>query len=136
MTPTASWSPSASNLFHAFSFLNLDRSGLEDVLKTYGQDEYIGLNQDVLKASSRRLLKTKTKDVFIQTNVCPVSVLFLSTKWREDCPPLLVSRLAFMQFLMKFNFSAQMKMLRKIIDSTSLENSQENIIMEFDLVKL
>ena len=64
MTPTASWSPSASNLFHAFSFLNLDRSGLEDVLKTYGQDEYIGLNQDVLKASSRRLLKTKTKDVF------------------------------------------------------------------------
>ena len=29
-----------------------------------------------------------------------------------------------------------MKMLRKIINSTSLENSQENIIMEFDLVKL
>ena len=29
-----------------------------------------------------------------------------------------------------------MKMLRKIIDSKSLENSQENIMMEFDLVKL
>ena len=29
-----------------------------------------------------------------------------------------------------------MKMLRKIIDSKSLENSQKNIIMEFDLVKL
>ena len=25
---------------------------LEDVLKTYGQDEYIGLDQDVLKTSS------------------------------------------------------------------------------------
>ena len=50
---------------------------LEDVLKTYGQDKYIGLDQDVLKTSSedvrlrrtysswsRRLLKTKTKDVF------------------------------------------------------------------------
>ena len=29
-----------------------------------------------------------------------------------------------------------MKMLRKIIDSESLENSQENIMMEFNLVKL
>ena len=29
-----------------------------------------------------------------------------------------------------------MEMLRKIIDSKSLENSQENIMMEFDLVKL
>ena len=29
-----------------------------------------------------------------------------------------------------------MKMLRKIIDSKSLENSQENIMMEFDLRKL
>ena len=28
-----------------------------------------------------------------------------------------------------------MKMLREIIDSKSLENSQQNIIMEFDLVK-
>ena len=50
---------------------------LEDVLKTYDQDEYIGLGQDVLKTPSedvcvrwiysswsRRLLKTKTKDVF------------------------------------------------------------------------
>ena len=51
--------------------------GLEDVLKTYGQDKYVGLDQGVLKTSSedgrlrrtysswsRRLLKTKTKDVF------------------------------------------------------------------------
>ena len=49
---------------------------LENVLKTYGQNGYIGLDQDVLKTSSedvklrrtysswRRLLKTKTKDVF------------------------------------------------------------------------
>ena len=49
---------------------------LEDVLKTYGQDEYIGLDQDVLKTSSeevrlrraysswRRPRRTKTKDVF------------------------------------------------------------------------
>ena len=29
-----------------------------------------------------------------------------------------------------------MRMLRKIIESKSLENSQENISMEFDLVKL
>ena len=29
-----------------------------------------------------------------------------------------------------------MKMLRKIIDSKSLENSKENIMMEFNLVKL
>ena len=51
---------------------------LQDVLKTFGrrledvlarrledgQDEYIDLDQDVLKTSWRRLLKTKTKDVF------------------------------------------------------------------------
>ena len=67
---------------------------LEDVLKTYGQDEYIGLDQDVLKTSSedvrlrrtysswsRRLedvLKTSSEDenerrlqdVFIKANVC------------------------------------------------------------------
>ena len=63
---------------------------LEEVLKTYGQDEYTGLYQDVLKlsskdewlrqyihldedvlkTSSRHLPKTKTKDVFIKANVC------------------------------------------------------------------
>ena len=63
---------------------------LEDVLKTYGQDEYIGLDQDVLKTSSddvwlrqiysswsrrlnlfwRRLLKTKTKDVLKTSSRC------------------------------------------------------------------
>ena len=37
---------------------------LEDILKTYGQDEYIGLDQDVLKTSWRCLLKMKTKDPF------------------------------------------------------------------------
>ena len=31
---------------------------LEDVLKTYGQDKYIGLGQDALKTSWKRLLKT------------------------------------------------------------------------------
>ena len=34
----------------------------EDVLRTYDQDEHIRLDQDVLK--------TKTKEVFIKTNVC------------------------------------------------------------------
>ena len=61
--------------------LKTSKKRLEDVLKTYGKDEYIDLDQDVLKTSSktssenvwlrrtysswsRRLLKTKTKDVF------------------------------------------------------------------------
>ena len=51
---------------------------LEDVLKTYRQDEYIRLDQDVLKTSSEdvRLRRTNSswsrrlKDVFIKTNVC------------------------------------------------------------------
>ena len=70
---------------------------LEDVLKTYNQDEYIGLDQDVLKTSWRRkakanifvLIKTswrrlqevfwrqrrktssrRLQDVFIKTNLC------------------------------------------------------------------
>ena len=50
----------------------------EDVLKTYSQDEYIGLDQDVLKTSSEdvRLRRTysswsrRLQDVFIKTNVC------------------------------------------------------------------
>ena len=63
--------------------LKMSWKRLEDVLKTYSQDKYIGLHQDVLKTSSedirlrwtyspwsRRLLKTKTKDGFIKTNVC------------------------------------------------------------------
>ena len=33
-------------------------------------------------------------------------------------------------------FFNTIEMLQKIIDSKSLENSQENIMMEFDLVKL
>ena len=37
---------------------------LEGVLKTHDQDDYIDLDQDVLKTSWRCLLKTKTKDVF------------------------------------------------------------------------
>ena len=63
---------------------------LEDVLKTYGQDEYIGLDQDVLKTSSEDdwlssnifvSINTSSEDengrrlpdVFIKTNVCWVS---------------------------------------------------------------
>ena len=56
---------------------------LEDVLKTYSQDEYIGLDQDVLKTSSEdvRLRRTYSswsrhlEDVFIKTNVCWVGTL-------------------------------------------------------------
>ena len=54
---------------------------LEDVLKTYGQDEYIGHDQDVLKTFSRRLLETKTKDVFIKTNVCWVTTICFIIKF-------------------------------------------------------
>ena len=58
------------------SFCKKSWRRLENVLKTYGQNGYIALDQDVLKTSSedvklrrtysswRRLLKTKTKDVF------------------------------------------------------------------------
>ena len=72
----------------------MSRKRLEDALKTHGQDKYIGLDQDVLKASCRCLLKTYDKgkyirldqdvlktysedederrlqDVFIKTNLC------------------------------------------------------------------
>ena len=57
--------------------LKMSWKRLDDVLKTYDQDEYIGLDQDVFKLSSedacirwtysswsRCLLKTKTKNVF------------------------------------------------------------------------
>ena len=37
---------------------------LEDVLKTYGQDEYIGLDQDVLKTSSEDEDERRLQDVF------------------------------------------------------------------------
>ena len=43
---------------------------LEDVLKTYSQDEYIGLDQDVLKTSSEDEDERRLQDVFIKTNVC------------------------------------------------------------------
>ena len=56
---------------------NVLKTFLQDVSKTYSQDEYIGLDQDILKTSSedvrlrqtyspwwRRLLKTKTKNIF------------------------------------------------------------------------
>ena len=39
------------------------------LLKTYELDKYFRLDQDVLKTPWKRLLKTKTKDVFIKTNV-------------------------------------------------------------------
>ena len=44
--------------------LKMSWKRLEDVLKTYDEDGYIGLDQEVLKTSWRRFLKTKTKDVF------------------------------------------------------------------------
>ena len=37
---------------------------LENVLKTYGQDEYIGLDQDVLKTSSEDEDERRLQDVF------------------------------------------------------------------------
>ena len=43
---------------------------LENVLKTYDQDEYIGFDQDVLKTSSEDEEKRRLQDVFIKTNVC------------------------------------------------------------------
>ena len=73
---------------------NFLKTSWQDVLKTYGQDKYIGLDQDVLKTSSedvrlrrtysswsRRLqgvfktssddeYKRRLQDVFIKTNVC------------------------------------------------------------------
>ena len=59
---------------------------LEDVLKTYGQDEYIGLDQDVFwrrkaKANIFVLIKASSEDeirlqdVFIKTNVCWVVIM-------------------------------------------------------------
>ena len=50
---------------------------LENVFKTYGQGEYIGLEQDVLKTSWRRLLKTygQGEDVRLAKDV-------LKTSWR------------------------------------------------------
>ena len=50
---------------------------LENVFKTYGQGEYIGLDQDVLKTSWRRLLKTygQGEDFRLAKDV-------LKTSWR------------------------------------------------------
>ena len=41
---------------------------LDDFLKTYGKDEYVGLDKDVFKTSSRRLLKTYDQDKYICLN--------------------------------------------------------------------
>ena len=43
---------------------------LEDVLKTYDQDEYIRLDQGVLKTSSEDEDERRLQDVFVKTNVC------------------------------------------------------------------
>ena len=43
---------------------------LEDVLKMYDKDEYIGFDQDVLKTSPEDEDKRSLQDVFIKTNVC------------------------------------------------------------------
>ena len=39
---------------------------LEDILKTYDQDEYIGLDQDVMKTSWRCLLKTYEQAQYVR----------------------------------------------------------------------
>ena len=57
--------------------LEMSSKRLEDILKTYGQDEYIGLDQDVFKTSSedvwlRRIYSSRSRrleDVFIKTNI-------------------------------------------------------------------
>ena len=67
----------------------------QDVLKTYGQDEYIGVDQDVLKTSSEdvrlrrtysssstRLLKTKTKDKSLHQDEC---LLGKTLFWMSFC---------------------------------------------------
>ena len=41
---------------------------LEETLKTYDQDEYIGLDQDVLKTSSGDEGEKRLPDVFIKAN--------------------------------------------------------------------
>ena len=43
---------------------------LEDVLKACGQDENIGLDQDVLKTSSEDKGERRLQEVIIKTNVC------------------------------------------------------------------
>ena len=56
---------------------------LEDVLKTYDQDEYIGLEQDVLKMSFEDVWlrwiysswSRGFKDIFIKTNVCRKNIV-------------------------------------------------------------
>ena len=45
-------------------FEDVLKTSWQEVLKTYGQDEYIDLDQDILKTFWRRLLRTKAKDVF------------------------------------------------------------------------
>ena len=45
-------------------FLKTSWKRLEDALRAFGQDKYIGLDQDILKTSWRRHMKTKMKDVF------------------------------------------------------------------------
>ena len=80
--------------------LNLSWKRFEDVWKTYGQDEYIGLDQDVfwrhmtkanifvlIKTSWRRLLKTKTKDVFktsswrLHQDECLMGIIIIKYVW-------------------------------------------------------
>ena len=56
--------------------LNASWKRLEDVLKTYSQDKYIGLDQDVLKTSSEDEDERRLQDVFIKTNVCWVVSFF------------------------------------------------------------
>ena len=57
--------------------LKMSLERLEDVLKMYGQGEYIGFDQDVLKTSSKDKEERRLQDVFRKTNVCWVSLLTL-----------------------------------------------------------
>ena len=49
---------------------------LEDVLKTYGQNECIGLDQDVLKTSWRRLLKTNVFKTYSSRRMFAGNLIF------------------------------------------------------------
>ena len=58
---------------------------LEYILNTYYQDEYIGLDQSVFKASCEDKDKSSPKDVFIKTNVCWDTTSVVS-KWGTFWP--------------------------------------------------
>ena len=56
---------------------------LEDVLKTYGQEEYIGLDQDVLKTSWRRMTKANIF-VLIKMSWRRLEDVFWRRRWKTS----------------------------------------------------